>query len=77
VVRRTQFADSQTKKQAWQRRKNVEGVFQLTCANKIEGKHLLIVDDVVTTGSTVIACAQTLCQADQVRISVLSIGITS
>ena len=53
-----------------------EEAFLLTDAEKIKGKHLLIVDDVVTTGATIIACAQELAKAEGVRISVLSIGLT-
>lgn len=76
VVRRTTFTGSQTKMNPWQRRQNVEEAFLLKDAGKISGKHLLLVDDVVTTGSTITACAKVLCQADDVRISVLSLGLT-
>ncbi|MCR5679166.1 MAG: ComF family protein [Prevotella sp.] len=74
VVRRTAFKGSQTAKNAWQRRQNVEDVFRLTHADKISGKHLLLVDDIVTTGATMTACAKALCQADKVSISIFSLG---
>ena len=74
VVRRTEFKSSQTHLTAWQRRDNVEDVFQLTDATAVHGKHLLLIDDVVTTGATVSSCARQLCQAGDVRISILSIG---
>lgn len=74
VVRRTHFKGSQTQKNTWQRQENVADVFMLTDAATISGKHLLIVDDVVTTGATVNACAQQLCHAGDVRISVLALG---
>ena len=51
-------------------------VYYVSLAEKIKGKHLLIVDDVITTGATVISCAQELAKAEGVRISVLSIGLT-
>ncbi|MBQ3632471.1 MAG: ComF family protein [Prevotella sp.] len=76
VVRRTHFKGSQTQKNTWQRQENVADVFMLTDAATITGKHLLIVDDVVTTGATVSACAQQLCRASDVRISVLALGFT-
>jgi predicted amidophosphoribosyltransferase len=76
VVRRTTFTGSQTKMNPWQRRQNVEEAFVLKDAGKISGKHLLLVDDVVTTGSTITACAKVLCQANDVHISVLSLGLT-
>lgn len=76
VVRRKAFEGSQTNKGRWERNENVEGVFELKDASAIQGKHLLMVDDVVTTGATVIACVQELCKADNVRVSVLALGIS-
>lgn len=76
VVRRTAFSGSQTHRHAWERASNVEDVFLLTAPAKAEGRHILIVDDVVTTGATVASCARQLCQARDVRISVLSLGFT-
>ena len=76
VIERTRFTKSQTHQTAMERRANVRDVFQLVNAEKIKGKHLLLVDDVVTTGATIISCAQELAKAEGVRISVLSIGYT-
>ena len=76
VIKRTLFAASQTHQSAWERRENVENVFQLRDAERIRGKHLLIVDDVVTTGATVIACAKEMAKADSIKISILSVGFT-
>lgn len=75
VVKRTVFEGSQTSLGRWERNENVEQVFELKDASTIQGKHLLLVDDVVTTGATVIACAKELCKAGGVRISVLSLGL--
>ena len=75
VVRRTVFEGSQTSLGRWERNENVEHVFELKDAPTVQGKHLLIVDDVVTTGATIIACAKELCKAGGVRISVLSLGL--
>lgn len=74
AVRRTVFEGSQTNKGRWERNKNVEHVFELTDSQVVSNKHLLIVDDVATTGATCIACAKALCQAGNVHISVLSLG---
>ena len=75
VVKRTVFEGSQTSLGRWERNENVEQVFELKDASTIQDKHLLIVDDVVTTGATIIACAKELCKAGGVRISVLSLGL--
>ena len=76
VVRRKAFEGSQTNKGRWERNENVEGVFELKDASAIQGKHLLMVDDVVTTGATVIACVQELCKADNVKVSIIALGFS-
>ena len=76
VVRRKTFAKSQTHLSPTERRENVKDAFQLINEERIKGKHLLLIDDVVTTGATIIACAQELAKAEGVRISVLSVGFT-
>ena len=76
VIKRIHFDTSQTKMKGWERLENVENVFQLTAPETVKNKHLLLVDDIVTTGATVRACAQELCKADNVQISILSLGFT-
>ena len=74
VVARTTFTKSQTQIGRLERLENVKGVFQLRDADAIRGKHLLLVDDVVTTGATMTACSQELQKAGDVRISVASLA---
>ena len=74
VVRRNSFKGSQTNKGRWDRQENVEHVFELTDATAVSNKHLLLIDDVITTGSTCIACAKALCQSGNIRISILALG---
>lgn len=76
AVRRIRFSESQTTKHARERLRNVEDAFLLSDADAISGKHLLLIDDIVTTGATVIACARELAKAPGVKISILSAGIT-
>ena len=73
VIRRTKFVGSQTKRGRWERNENVEHVFELVDEN-ISDQHLLLIDDVVTTGATVIACAKEMQKASNVKISVLALG---
>lgn len=84
AVSRTVFHESQTHKNRRERLTNVEHVFCLnTQYHDQEGKHpiceladkhLLLVDDVCTTGATIISCAQELQKAGKMRFSVLTIG---
>ena len=74
VVRRTKFVGSQTQRGRWERNENVEDVFELVDSDSISGKHLLLIDDVVTTGATIIACAQEMRKASNVKFSVLALG---
>ena len=73
-IKRNAFSGSQTSKGRWERNENVENVFELIDGDSIRGKHLLIIDDVVTTGATIIACAKEMSKAEGVRFSVLSLG---
>jgi ComF family protein len=74
VVKRVSFKGSQTNLGRWERNENVEKVFELIDGVSIQGKHLLIVDDVVTTGATCIACSKELVKANNIKISILSLG---
>lgn len=67
---------SQTKKGRFKRWKNVKTTFQIKDSNKFIDKHLLIVDDVITTGSTIEACSLELLKIPNLKISVLSIAMT-
>lgn len=75
AVSRLRFEKSQTTMGRWDRLDNVENVFRLDDANAISGRHVLIVDDVVTTGATITACAGELLKAGGVTISVLSLSL--
>lgn len=53
-----------------------EEVFALQNSRKIEGKHLLVVDDIITTGATLESCSIQLLKANDVRLSFATIAIT-
>ncbi len=76
VVRRNIFNGSQTHKGRWERMEGVEEAFELLKPKRVHGRHVLIVDDVVTTGATVCACAKELVKAGEVKVSVMSLGFT-
>lgn len=76
-VRRTLHTDSQTKKNRIERWLNMMGRFELANAQQIEGKHILLVDDVVTTGATLEACGRALLEAPGVKLSVATLCFSS
>ena len=67
--------ETQTRKSTFERSENVEGIFKLCDVACFQGKHVLIIDDVLTTGSTTVACASTLFEVEGVRISVLTLAV--
>ncbi|WP_317198050.1 ComF family protein [Echinicola marina] len=75
-LKRTRFTSTQTKKSRLERIENVEGVFSVLSSEEIKGKTLLLVDDVMTTGATLAACANILLEAgaDQVDLAVIAAG---
>ncbi len=76
VLHRLYFHQSQTTLMRHQRQANVSGMFELDAQAGLEGKHILLVDDICTTGSTLIACANVLSEIPRVRISILTLGFT-
>lgn len=74
VVERRKFKSSQTSMTRSMRNDNVEKGFALVDGSKLHGQHILLVDDVMTTGATLSACARAIEKADGVKISIATIG---
>ena len=74
ILIRQKFTETQTKKNLEERRKNVSSAFKVTKPEDVTNRHILLIDDVVTTGSTLIACADELLKNDNVKVSVLVLG---
>ena len=73
-VVRTKSNPSQTTLDHRQRRENVRDIFAVRHPESLEGRHILFVDDVITTGATMLSCAEAIARACRVRFSVLSLA---
>lgn len=71
---RTSHSSTQTKKNRYERWKNVEEIFDITDPDYFSGKHILLVDDVVTTGSTLDACASQLLKIQGCSVSIATLA---
>ncbi len=65
---------TQTRKSRYERWENVESIFEVKHPERLQNKHLILVDDVITTGATIEACAQTLLKAASCKISCLALA---
>lgn len=71
------FTQTQTQKSRIDRWQNMEGVFSVENPQKLENKHILLVDDVITTGATIESCGQVLSSIHGIKISVAAIAFTA
>jgi predicted amidophosphoribosyltransferase len=55
---------------------NVEGIFRVVDTEKLKNKHILLVDDVITTGSTIESCANEILTVEGTRVSVLALAFS-
>ena len=75
ALRRRAFTSSQTNKKRMERFQNVGDVFEAFKTTGLHNKHLLLVDDVLTTGATLELCGQALLDIPDLRLSLATIAI--
>jgi ComF family protein len=73
-VVRTKFTETQTKKTKWERYDNLNGVFAIKNTQTFANKHLLIVDDVITTGATTVSLIELFKNIPNTKVSVACVG---
>ena len=73
-LRRNLHTSTQTRKNRFERWENVENIFEVTNPDEFRGKHILLIDDVVTTGSTLESCAFQLLQIENVKVSIATLA---
>ena len=71
LVRNT-FTQTQTKKSREERWNNVKDIFEVKNSSEIAEKHVLLIDDVLTTGATIMSAGKALYQVDGIKISVVT-----
>lgn len=75
LLRRKSDTASQTRKTVYERHVNVEKNFEVTDPELLFGKHILLVDDVLTTGATITSCIEALITIPEILISIFSLSI--
>jgi ComF family protein len=71
---RSAVSETQTRRSRYERWVNVEGIFCVSVTEGLKGKHILLVDDVITTGSTIESCANELLKVEGVKVSVVALA---
>jgi len=74
AVYRATDVQSQTIKSRYDRWENIKDVFKIKNVSKLKNKHILLVDDVVTTGSTLETCASEILKLDSTKVSVATLA---
>jgi ComF family protein len=76
AVIRQDFQQSQTMLNRQERRKNVEKAFLLLHPEMLANRHVLLIDDVCTTGATLISLGSAIQHIEGIKISILTLGYT-
>jgi ComF family protein len=74
---KTEFTETQTRKTRAERVLNVSESFSLQNTKEFENKHLLLVDDVITTGATLETCAAKLLEIEGTKVSIAALAYAS
>ncbi|MBR6438435.1 MAG: ComF family protein [Bacteroidales bacterium] len=73
-LERSVFTATQTKKSRDERWENVKDIFELKNAEKLRNRHVLLVDDVLTTGATLMSAGKALMRVEGIKISVATVA---
>lgn len=76
ILTRVSSTNTQTKKMRLDRWKNVQELFHVENNFALENKHILLIDDVITTGATLEACYEALSHTKNLKISIACMAYT-
>ncbi|MBO4645496.1 MAG: ComF family protein [Bacteroidales bacterium] len=74
ILVRNTFTETQTKKSRFNRWQNVKDVFAVVQPDRLVGKHVVVCDDVLTTGATTEAAIQKILEVEGTRVSVVTLA---
>ena len=77
LIKRTRHTESQTKLKMKARAQNVADAFDVRNSKKINGKNILLVDDIITTGATIQECGRALVKGGTKTVYACSVGIAN
>lgn len=72
---RHRYTDQQSLQASTDREENVKDAFSLRRPDDLVGKHILLVDDVLTTGATLVSCCEALSKVNNLKISIATLSI--
>jgi len=76
-VMRLRFTETQTRKHRTERWENVEGSFVIKNESTLKGKHVLLVDDVITTGATLESCGHAIMKTGDIKLSIATLAFAT
>ena len=74
VLERREATQTQTNKSRYDRYRNVENIFTVAEPEMVRGKNILLIDDVITTGSTLISCAEAILNVPDTEVFIAAIA---
>ncbi|SEC34171.1 comF family protein [Tenacibaculum sp. MAR_2009_124] len=76
VLKRVSKNESQTLKRRFERFSNADSKFHISDLEYLQNKHVLLIDDVITTGATLVSCCEELLKVKNIKISICTIAYT-